>query len=252
MNKMDKILEVKNFSVSYDDKKILKNINMYIDRNKITAIIGPSGCGKSTFLKSLNMMITEEKGAKTFGDIFFEGKNIKDFEVENLRKNIGLVFQTPTPFPFSIYKNMTYAPIYYGIKNKNQLDNLVKEKLKLAGLYDEIKDEINKSALSLSGGQQQRLCIARELTVEPEVLLLDEPCSALDIQNTIKIEEMLKNLSKSYTIIIVTHNLAQAKRIADKTAFFFDGELVEYEDTEKIFSNPRDEKTKKYINGIFG
>ena len=252
MNKMDKILEVKNFSVSYDDKKILKNINMYIDRNKITAIIGPSGCGKSTFLKSLNMMITEEKGAKTFGDIFFEGKNIKDFEVENLRKNIGLVFQTPTPFPFSIYKNMTYAPIYYGIKNKNQLDNLVKEKLKLAGLYDEIKDEINKSALSLSGGQQQRLCIARELTVEPEVLLLDEPCSALDIQNTIKIEEMLKNLSKNYTIIIVTHNLAQAKRIADKTAFFFDGELVEYEDTEKIFSNPSDEKTKKYINGIFG
>lgn len=252
MNKMDKILEVKNFSVSYDDKKILKNINMYIDKNKITAIIGPSGCGKSTFLKSLNMMINEEKGAKTFGDIFFEGKNIKDFEVENLRKNIGLVFQTPTPFPFSIYKNMTYAPIYYGIKNKNQLDNLVKEKLKLAGLYDEIKDEINKSALSLSGGQQQRLCIARELTVEPEVLLLDEPCSALDIQNTIKIEEMLKNLSKNYTIIIVTHNLAQAKRIADKTAFFFDGELVEYEDTEKIFSNPRYEKTKKYINGIFG
>ena len=252
MNKMDKILEVKNFSVSYDDKKILKNINMYIDRNKITAIIGPSGCGKSTFLKSLNMMINEEKGAKTFGDIFFEGKNIKDFEVENLRKNIGLVFQTPTPFPFSIYKNMTYAPIYYGIKDKNQLDNLVKEKLKLAGLYDEIKDEINKSALSLSGGQQQRLCIARELTVEPEVLLLDEPCSALDIQNTIKIEEMLKNLSKNYTIIIVTHNLAQAKRIADKTAFFFEGELIEYEDTEKIFSNPRDEKTKKYINGIFG
>ena len=252
MNKMDKILEVKNFSVSYDDKKILKNINMYIDRNKITAIIGPSGCGKSTFLKSLNMMITEEKGAKIFGDIFFEGKNIKDFEVENLRKNIGLVFQTPTPFPFSIYKNMTYAPIYYGVKDKNQLDNLVKEKLKLAGLYDEIKDEINKSALSLSGGQQQRLCIARELTVEPEVLLLDEPCSALDIQNTIKIEEMLKNLSKNYTIIIVTHNLAQAKRIADKTAFFFDGELVEYEDTEKIFSNPRDEKTRKYINGIFG
>ena len=252
MNKMDKILEVKNFSVSYDDKKILKNINMYIDKNKITAIIGPSGCGKSTFLKSLNMMINEEKGAKTFGDIFFEGKNIKGFEVELLRKNIGLVFQTPTPFPFSIYKNMTYAPIYYGIKNKNQLDNLVKEKLKLAGLYDEIKDEINKSALSLSGGQQQRLCIARELTVEPEVLLLDEPCSALDIQNTIKIEEMLKNLSKNYTIIIVTHNLAQAKRIADKTAFFFDGELVEYEDTEKIFSNPRDEKTKKYINGIFG
>lgn len=252
MNKMDKILEVKNFSVSYDDKKILENINMYIDRNKITAIIGPSGCGKSTFLKSLNMMINDEKGVKTFGDIFFEGKNIKNFEVETLRKNIGLVFQTPTPFPFSIYKNMIYAPVYYGIKNKNQLDDLVKEKLILAGLYEEVKDEINKSALSLSGGQQQRLCIARELTVEPEILLLDEPCSALDIQNTIKIEEMLKNLSKNYTIVIVTHNLAQARRIADKTAFFFDGELVEYKDTEKIFSNPRDEKTKKYINGIFG
>lgn len=249
---MDKILEVKNFSVSYGDKKILADINMYIDRNKINAIIGPSGCGKTTFLKSLNMMINEEKGVKTFGDIFFEGKNIKNFEVEILRKNIGLVFQTPTPFPFSIYKNMTYAPIYYGIKNKNQLDDLVKEKLILAGLYEEVKDEINKSALSLSGGQQQRLCIARELTVEPEILLLDEPCSALDIQNTIKIEEMLKNLSKNYTIIIVTHNLAQARRIADKTAFFFDGELVEYEDTEKIFSNPSDERTKKYINGIFG
>lgn len=249
---MDKILEVKNFSINYDDKKILKNINMYIDRNKITAIIGPSGCGKSTFLKSLNMMINEEKGVKISGDIFFEGKNIKDFEVELLRKNIGLVFQTPTPFPFSIYKNMTYAPIYYGIKNKNQLDNLVKEKLKLAGLYEEVKDELNKSALLLSGGQQQRLCIARELTVEPEILLLDEPCSALDIQNTIKIEEMLKNLSKKYTIIIVTHNLAQAKRIADNTAFFFNGELVEYDNTEKMFSNPSDEKTRKYINGIFG
>lgn len=252
MNKIDKILEVRNFSVNYNDKKILKNINMYIDKNKITAIIGPSGCGKSTFLKSLNMMINEEKGVKTSGEIFFEGKNIKDFEVEFLRKNIGLVFQTPTPFPFSVYKNMTYAPIYYGIKNKNQLDKLVKEKLILAGLYEEVKNEINKSALSLSGGQQQRLCIARELTVEPEILLLDEPCSALDIQNTIKIEEMLKKLSKKYTIVIVTHNLAQARRIADKVAFFFDGELIEYENTEKIFSNPCDEKTKKYINGIFG
>lgn len=248
----DNILEIKDFSVNYGKSRVLKNINLEIEKNRITAIIGPSGCGKSTFLKSLNLMITEEKSSEILGEIYFNGKNIKDFQIENLRKKIGLVFQTPTPFPFSIYKNMIYAPVYYGIKDKKELDKIVKEKLVLAGLYDEIKDEMNKSALSLSGGQQQRLCIARELTVEPEILLLDEPCSALDIQNTMKIEEMLKNLSSKYTIVIVTHNLAQAKRIADKTAFFFDGELVEYGDTEDIFTNPKDEKTKNYINGIFG
>lgn len=248
----ENILEIKDFSVNYGKSRVLKNINLDIERNRITAIIGPSGCGKSTFLKSLNLMITKEKSSEMLGEIYFNGKNIKDFQIENLRKKIGLVFQTPTPFPFSIYKNMIYAPVYYGIKDKKELDKIVKEKLVLAGLYDEIKDEMNKSAISLSGGQQQRLCIARELTVEPEVLLLDEPCSALDIQNTMKIEEMLKNLSSKYTIVIVTHNLAQAKRIADKTAFFFDGELVEYGDTEDIFTNPKDEKTKNYINGIFG
>lgn len=248
----ENILEIKDFSVNYGKSRVLKNINLEIEKNRITAIIGPSGCGKSTFLKSLNLMITEEKSSEILGKIYFNGKNIKDFQIENLRKKIGLVFQTPTPFPFSIYKNMIYAPVYYGIKDKKELDKIVKEKLVLAGLYDEIKAEMNRSALSLSGGQQQRLCIARELTVEPEVLLLDEPCSALDIQNTMKIEEMLKNLSSKYTIIIVTHNLAQAKRIADKTAFFFDGELIEYNDTEVIFTNPKDEKTKNYINGIFG
>ena len=248
----DNILEIKDFSMNYGKSRVLKNINLEIEKNRITAIIGPSGCGKSTFLKSLNLMITEEKSSEILGEIYFNGKNIKDFQIDNLRKKIGLVFQTPTPFPFSIYKNMIYAPVYYGIKDKKELDKIVKEKLILAGLYDEIKDEMNKSALSLSGGQQQRLCIARELTVEPEILLLDEPCSALDIQNTMKIEEMLKNLSSKYTIVIVTHNLAQAKRIADKTAFFFDGELVEYGDTEDIFTNPKDEKTKNYINGIFG
>ncbi len=248
----DNILEIKDFSVNYGKSRVLKNINLEIEKNRITAIIGPSGCGKSTFLKSLNLMITEEKSSEILGKIYFNGKNIKDFQIENLRKKIGLVFQTPTPFPFSIYKNMIYAPVYYGIKDKKELDKIVKEKLVLAGLYDEIKAEMNRSALSLSGGQQQRLCIARELTVEPEVLLLDEPCSALDIQNTMKIEEMLKNLSSKYTIVIVTHNLAQAKRIADKTAFFFDGELIEYNDTEVIFTNPKDEKTKNYINGIFG
>ena len=248
----ENILEIKDFSVNYGKSRVLKNINLDIERNRITAIIGPSGCGKSTFLKSLNLMITEEKSSEMLGEIYFNGKNIKDFQIENLRKKIGLVFQTPTPFPFSIYKNMIYAPVYYGIKDKKELDKIVKEKLVLAGLYDEIKDEMNKSALSLSGGQQQRLCIARELTVEPEILLLDEPCSALDIQNTMKIEEMLKNLSSKYTIVIVTHNLAQAKRIADKVAFFFDGNLIEYGNTEDIFKNPKDEKTKNYINGIFG
>lgn len=246
------ILEIKDFSMSYGENRVLKDINLNIERNRITAIIGASGCGKSTFLKSLNLMITEEKDSKISGKIYFEGRDTKEFKIEDLRKKIGLVFQTPTPFPFSIYKNMIYAPVYYGIKDKKELDKIVKDKLILAGLYEEIKDKLDKSALSLSGGQQQRLCIARELTVEPEVLLLDEPCSALDIQNTMKIEEMLKNLSSRYTIVIVTHNLAQAKRIADKVAFFFDGELVEYDDTEVIFTNPKDEKTKNYINGIFG
>lgn len=246
------ILEIKDFSMSYGENRVLKDINLNIERNRITAIIGASGCGKSTFLKSLNLMITEEKDSKISGKIYFEGRDTKEFKIEDLRKKIGLVFQTPTPFPFSIYKNMIYAPVYYGIKDKKELDKIVKDKLILAGLYEEIKDKLDKSALSLSGGQQQRLCIARELTVEPEVLLLDEPCSALDIQNTMKIEEMLKNLSSRYTIVIVTHNLAQAKRIADKVAFFFDGEVVEYDDTEVIFTNPKDEKTKNYINGIFG
>lgn len=246
------ILEIKDFSMSYGENRVLKDINLNIERNRITAIIGASGCGKSTFLKSLNLMITEEKDSKISGEIYFEGRDTKEFKIEDLRKKIGLVFQTPTPFPFSIYKNMIYAPVYYGIKDKKELDKIVKDKLILAGLYEEIKDKLDKSALSLSGGQQQRLCIARELTVEPEVLLLDEPCSALDIQNTMKIEEMLKNLSSRYTIVIVTHNLAQAKRIADKVAFFFDGNLIEYGNTEDIFKNPKDEKTKNYINGIFG
>lgn len=249
---MENILEIKNLSVSYEDKKILKNININIKKNKITSIIGPSGCGKTTFLKTLNSIISEEGNPKIEGEIFFKGKNIKDIDEENLRKNIGLVFQTPTPFPFSIYKNMTYVPVYYGVTNKKELDSLVKEKLETAGLYEEVKNELNKSALKLSGGQQQRLCIARSLTAEPEIILLDEPCSALDIQNTEKIEQMLLNLSEKYTIIIVTHNLFQAKRISDYTAFFLDGGLVEFNKTEKIFSNPSDERTKNYIKGIYG
>lgn len=249
---MENILETKNFSVAYGEKVVLKNINIPIRKNRITSIIGPSGCGKSTFLKSLNLMIKEEEEAKTQGEILFKGKNINEIDVEKLRKDIGIVFQTPAPFPFSIYKNMIYAPIYYGIKDKTTLDNLVREKLEAAGLYEEVKDDIKKSALKLSGGQQQRLCIARSLSVEPEVILLDEPCSALDVQNTSKIEEMLLRLKEKYTIVIVTHNLFQAKRISDYTGFFFQGELVEFDRTDKIFVSPNDERTRKYIEGIYG
>lgn len=249
---MQDILEIKNLSIEIEGKKILKDININIRKNKITAIIGPSGCGKTTFLKSLNRLIEEENQIKKEGKIFFENKDISEFNLNELRKKIGLVFQNPAPFPFSIYKNMTYAPIYYGEKDKNILDKIVKDKLKDAGLYEEVKDELEKSALKLSGGQQQRLCIARSLTVNPEILLLDEPCSALDIQNTNKIEELLKKLSQKYTIVIVTHNLFQAKRFSDYTAFFLDGELVEYDKTENIFENPKEEKTREYIKGLFG
>lgn len=249
---MQDILEIKNLSIEIEGKKILKDIDINIRKNKITAIIGPSGCGKTTFLKSLNRLIEEENQIKKEGKIFFENKDISEFNLNELRKKIGLVFQNPAPFPFSIYKNMTYAPIYYGEKDKNILDKIVKDKLKDAGLYEEVKDELEKSALKLSGGQQQRLCIARSLTVNPEILLLDEPCSALDIQNTNKVEELLKKLSQKYTIVIVTHNLFQAKRLSDYTAFFLDGELVEYDKTENIFENPKEEKTKKYIKGLFG
>lgn len=249
---MQDILEIKNLSIEIEGKKILKDININIRKNKITAIIGPSGCGKTTFLKSLNRLIEEENQIKKEGKIFFENKDISEFNLNELRKKIGLVFQNPAPFPFSIYKNMTYAPIYYGEKDKNILDKIVKDKLKDAGLYEEVKNELEKSALKLSGGQQQRLCIARSLTVNPEILLLDEPCSALDIQNTNKVEELLKKLSQKYTIVIVTHNLFQAKRLSDYTAFFLDGKLVEYDKTENIFENPKEEKTREYIKGLFG
>lgn len=235
-----------------ENKKILNNIDMEIRTNKITAIIGPSGCGKTTFLKSLNRLIEENQEVKIEGKILFQDRDITDINIDEFRKKVGLVFQNPTPFPFSIYKNMVYAPIYYGEKNKKRLESIVREKLEDAGLYDEVKDDLKKSALKLSGGQQQRLCIARALTVDPQILLLDEPCSALDIQNSDKIEKLLKKLSEKYTIVIVTHNLFQAKRIADYTAFFLDGELVEYDESKKIFENPKDERTKEYIKGIFG
>lgn len=245
------ILELKFFNAFYGDKKILNNINMDIKKNKITAIIGPSGCGKSTFLLALNRML-EENGGRTQGKMLFDSKEIHSISKEEVRKRIGLVFQKPTPFPFSIYKNLTYAPMFYGIRDKKRLNEIVQDNLKLSGLYEEVKDDLNMSALKLSGGQQQRLCIARALTVEPEVLLLDEPCSALDVVNTANIEKMLLNLAKDYTIVIVTHNLYQAKRISDYTAFILDGELIEYDETSKIFSSPQDNRTKEYIEGIYG
>lgn len=242
---------MKDINVSYGNKLVLKNLSMTFKKNKITAIIGPSGCGKSTLLTTLNLML-EENGGKYTGEILFKDKDIKDYDRDKVRKMIGMVFQKPTPFPLSIYKNMIYAPVYYGIKDKKELNNIVEYNLKRAGLFDEIDKELNRSAMKLSGGQQQRLSIARALTVEPEVLLLDEPCSALDIKNTANIEEMLLNFSKDYTIIIVTHNLAQAKRISDYTGFILDGELIEYGETKEFFSNPKDKKTKEYLDGIYG
>ncbi|TAH61871.1 MAG: phosphate ABC transporter ATP-binding protein [Gottschalkiaceae bacterium] len=245
------IIELDSLNAYYGDKKILNNINMKIKKNKITAIIGPSGCGKSTLLSVLNRML-EESGGSTRGNIAFNGKDISSYDKEEIRKKIGIVFQKPTPFPMSIYKNLTYAPIYYGTRDKKKLEEIVQDKLKVSGLFEEVKQDLGMSALKLSGGQQQRLCIARALTVDPEVLLLDEPCSALDIKNTAHIEEMLLRLSQEYTIIIVTHNLSQAKRISDYTTFILDGELIEYDETEKIFNNPEDNRTKEYIEGIYG
>lgn len=245
------ILRINNLSAKYTNKRVLKDLSLGIKKNKITAIIGPSGCGKSTLLTVLNRMI-EEKGGSFTGEILFKDKSILDYGKEEIRKNIGMVFQKPTPFPFSIYKNLTYAPIYYGIKNRAKLDRIVESSLKKAGLFDEIRGDLAMPATKLSGGQQQRLCIARALTSRPEILLLDEPCSALDVKNTQNIEKMLLGFSKDYTIVIVTHNLAQAKRISDYTAFILDGELIEYGQTGELFKNPKDARTKEYIEGIYG
>ncbi len=245
------ILKIKNLSVSYGSKQVIKNISMDIKKNKITAIIGPSGCGKSTLLTTLNLMVAENGGSFT-GEILFKDKDILTYEKDYIRRMIGMVFQKPTPFPFSIYKNLTYAPKYYGVKDKKELNAIVENILKRVGLYEEINQDLNMLATKLSGGQQQRLCIGRALTVEPEILLLDEPCSALDRKNTANIEEMLLELSKDYTIVIVTHNLAQAKRISDYTAFILDGELIEYDTTDEIFNNPKDHRTHEYIEGIYG
>ena len=250
----EKIITVKNLDLYYGDHKVLNGINMDIEKNSITAFIGPSGCGKSTFLRTLNRMNDLIPNVKIEGEVIYDGKNIydKNEDIYNLRKEVGMVFQKPNPFPMSIYDNVAYGPRTHGIHNKEKLDQIVVESLKKAAIYDEVKDNLKKSALSLSGGQQQRLCIARALAVKPKVLLMDEPTSALDPISTGKIEELALELKKDYTIVIVTHNMQQALRISDKTAFFLLGDLVEYDDTQKIFSMPKNKKTEDYITGRFG
>ena len=251
---MENKIEAKNLDLYYGEKHALKNVSLNIKTNKITAFIGPSGCGKSTFLKTLNRMNDYVKGIKITGDVKLDGEDIYDSRVDTtvLRKKVGMVFQQPNPFPMSIYDNIAYGPRIHGIKNKKELDKIVKESLEAAALYEEVKDRLNTSALGLSGGQQQRLCIARALAVQPEVILLDEPTSALDPISTLKIEELLLELKKKYTIAIVTHNMQQASRIADYTAFFLVGEMVEYGETKDVFSMPKDKRTEDYITGRFG
>ena len=251
---MENKIEAKNLDLYYGEKHALKNVSLNIKTNKITAFIGPSGCGKSTFLKTLNRMNDYVKGIKITGDVKLDGEDIYDSRVDTtvLRKKVGMVFQQPNPFPMSIYDNVAYGPRIHGIKNKKELDKIVKESLEAAALYEEVKDRLNTSALGLSGGQQQRLCIARALAVQPEVILLDEPTSALDPISTLKIEELLLELKKKDTIAIVTHNMQQASRIADYTAFFLVGEMVEYGETKDVFSMPKDKRTEDYITGRFG
>ena len=248
------IISVKDMCLWYGQSQALKNISMDIPEHAITALIGPSGCGKSTFLKSLNRMNDLIPNVKITGSLQYRGTEIYDpaTDVNELRHQIGMVFQKPNPFPMSIYDNIAYGPRVHGIKSKAKLDDIVEKSLRGAALWDEIHDRLKKSALGLSGGQQQRLCIARALAVEPEILLMDEPTSALDPISTTKIEDLAAELKKDYTIIIVTHNMQQAARIFDKTAFFLLGEMVEYGDTEQIFSNPQDKKTEDYISGRFG
>ena len=247
------IIKTENLNLYYGSSQALKNINLEIKQNEVTALIGPSGCGKSTFLRTLNRMNDLISTVKIDGKVFFEGEDIYDhYDIIELRKKVGMVFQHPNPFPMSIYNNITYGPRVHGVKSKGFLDEIVEKSLKGAALWDEVKDRLKKSALGLSGGQQQRLCIARVLAVEPEVLLMDEPTSALDPKSTLKVEELMDELKKKYTVIIVTHNMQQAGRISDKTAFFLNGEVVETGVTEDIFYKPRDKRTEDYITGRFG
>lgn len=238
----------------YGNFQALKNINMEIEESYVTAFIGPSGCGKSTFIKTLNRMQDLVSGARVDGLIQLDGENIyqKDYDVNLLRKRVGMVFQHPNPFPKTIYDNIAYGPRTHGIKNKDELDSIVEKSLRGAAIWDEVKDKLDQLATDLSGGQQQRICIARAIANDPEVLLMDEPTSALDPISTSKIEDLIQELKQRYTVVIVTHNMQQAARISDKTAFFLTGEVIEFDDTEKIFSNPVDERTRDYISGRFG
>ena len=250
---MDKLV-IQNFNLYYEQFHALKNINMSIEKNEVTAFIGPSGCGKSSLLKSINRMNDLVEGARVEGQILLDGKNIydRDVDVNPLRKNVGMVFQKPNPFPISIYDNIAYGPRTHGIRAKQELDEIVERSLQGAAIWDEVKDDLKKNALRISGGQQQRICIARALAVEPEILLMDEPTSALDPISTNKIEDLIQELKSTYTIVIVTHNMQQAARISDRTAFFLLGEVVEFNDTETLFSVPHNKKTEDYITGRFG
>lgn len=246
-------IKVRNLDLYYGDNQALKNINIDIYANKVTAFIGPSGCGKSTFLRTLNRMNDLIENVKIEGEVLVDGEDIyKSKDVIALRTKVGMVFQKPNPFPMSIYDNIAYGPRLHGIKDKKTLDEIVEKSLKGAALWDEVKDRLKKSAMGLSGGQQQRLCIARTIAVSPEIILMDEPTSALDPISTNKMEDLMEELKKQYTVIIVTHNMQQAGRIADKTAFFLNGEIVEYGNTEDIFYNPKDKRTEDYITGRFG
>ena len=251
---MSEIMMAKNLSLWYGDNKALKDINIAIPEKSITALIGPSGCGKSTFLKTLNRMNDLIPIVNITGEVCYNGRNIfdKDVDVNELRRDVGMVFQKPNPFPMSIYDNIAYGPRTHGITSKVKLDEIVEQALRDAAIWDEVKDRLKKNALGLSGGQQQRLCIARALAVEPKVLLMDEPTSALDPISTSRIEELALQLKEKYTIIIVTHNMQQAVRISDNTAFFLLGELVEFGKTEELFSQPKDKRTEDYITGRFG
>ena len=251
---MSDIMTVNDLCLWYGQSQALKDVNINIPEKSVTALIGPSGCGKSTFLKTLNRMNDLIPGVRVTGEVCYQGQDIfaSSVDVNQLRKEIGMVFQKPNPFPMSIYDNIAYGPRTHGVRNKAKLDDIVEQSLRGAAIWDEVKDRLKKSALGLSGGQQQRLCIARALAVEPRVLLMDEPTSALDPISTSKIEELAMELKERYTIIIVTHNMQQAARISDQTAFFLLGELVEYGETEQIFAQPRDKRTEDYITGRFG
>lgn len=246
-------INVENLELFYGDNKALKGINMKIKENKVTALIGPSGCGKSTFLRTLNRMNDLIEGVRIKGEVVVDGEDVyKSDDVIKLRTKVGMVFQKPNPFPMSIYDNVAYGPRIHGIKDKATLDKIVEESLRGAAIWEEVKDRLNKSALGLSGGQQQRICIARTIAMKPEVILMDEPTSALDPISTSKVEELIEELKDKFTIVIVTHNMQQAARVSDETAFFLSGEVVEFDETKTIFTNPRDKRTEDYITGRFG